>query len=72
MLCFNLWPVILWHGTFNFFTAGDQLNPAFPGFMSAMVIIVILWIARRYGQNLKSESTTAVAPFAIAQSKNLR
>ena len=52
----NLWPVILWHGTFNFFTASDLLNPAVPGLMSAMVIIVVLWIARRYGENLELES----------------
>jgi membrane protease YdiL (CAAX protease family) len=54
---FNLWPVILWHGTFNFFTVSDQLNPLFPGLMSAMVIIVVLWIARRYGEDLAIRST---------------
>jgi membrane protease YdiL (CAAX protease family) len=54
---FNLWPVILWHGTFNFFTTSDQLNPLIPGLMSFMVIIFALWIARRYGENLELEST---------------
>lgn len=54
---FNLWPVILWHGTFNFFTASDQTNPLFPGLMSAMVIITVLWIARRYGENLALASS---------------
>ncbi len=52
---FNLWPVILWHGTFNFFTVSDQINPLFPGLMSAMVITLVLWIARRYGENLEME-----------------
>jgi nicotinamide riboside transporter PnuC len=54
---FNLWPVILWHGTFNFFTTSDRLNPLIPGLMSFMVIIAALWIARRYGENLKIEPT---------------
>jgi membrane protease YdiL (CAAX protease family) len=51
----NLWPVILWHGTFNFFTTSDRLNPLIPGLMSFMVIISALWIARRYGENLELE-----------------
>jgi membrane protease YdiL (CAAX protease family) len=49
---FNLWPVILWHGTFNFFTVSDQIKPIFPGLMSAMVIVIVLWLARKYGENL--------------------
>lgn len=52
----NLWPVVLWHGTFNFFTVSDQINPLFPTLMSAMVITLVLWIARRYGENLEIES----------------
>jgi hypothetical protein len=52
---FNLWPVILWHGTFNFFTTSDQINPLIPGLMSFLVIISALWIARRYGENLELE-----------------
>jgi len=48
-----LWPVVLWHGTFNFFTAGDRINPMVPGFMSALVIITVFWIARKYGENLE-------------------
>jgi membrane protease YdiL (CAAX protease family) len=54
---FNLWPVILWHGTFNFFTTSDRINPLIPGLMSFMVIIFALWIARRYGENLEMEPT---------------
>ena len=54
---FILWPVILWHGTFNFFTTSDRLNPLIPGLMSFMVIIFALWIARRYGANLEMEPT---------------
>jgi hypothetical protein len=52
---FSLWPAILWHGTFNFFTTSDRINPLFPGLMSFMVIITVLWIARRYGENLHME-----------------
>ena len=52
----NLWPVILWHGTFNFFTTSEQLDPLFPGIMSALVILVVLWIARRYGPELGGPS----------------
>jgi hypothetical protein len=51
----NLWSVVLWHGTFNFFTVSDQIDPAVPGLMTAMVIIVALWIARRYGEDLELE-----------------
>jgi membrane protease YdiL (CAAX protease family) len=49
---YSLWPVILWHGTFNFFTVGDQLNPLLPALMSAMVILIAFYLARRYGENL--------------------
>ena len=49
----NLWPVILWHGTFNFFTTSDRIDPLFPVMMSMMVIVVILWIVRKYGDNLE-------------------
>lgn len=48
----NLWPVILWHGTFNLFTTSDLIHPMFPALMSAMVIVFVLWIARRYGEDL--------------------
>jgi membrane protease YdiL (CAAX protease family) len=54
---YNLWPVILWHGTFNFVTTSDRLNPIIPGLMSAMVIILALWIARRYAGNLGTDPT---------------
>jgi membrane protease YdiL (CAAX protease family) len=50
---FNLWPVILWHGTFNFFTASDQIDPLLPGLISAQVILFVLWLARRYDKNLE-------------------
>jgi len=52
---FSLWPVILWHGTFNFFTTSDRINPLIPGLMSFIVIFFALWIARRYGENLERE-----------------
>lgn len=48
----SLWPVILWHGTFNFFTSSDKIAPLYPGIMSALVIIIALWIARKYGPSL--------------------
>lgn len=51
----NLWPVILWHGTFNLFTTSELLNPMFPALMSMLVILVVLWIARKYGENLVVE-----------------
>jgi membrane protease YdiL (CAAX protease family) len=54
---FNLWPVILWHGTFNFFTTSDRIHPLIPGVMSFLVIISALWIARRYGENLEISRT---------------
>jgi membrane protease YdiL (CAAX protease family) len=47
----SLWAVILWHGTFNLFTTGDLIDPLYPGIMSALVIIIVLWIARKYGDN---------------------
>jgi membrane protease YdiL (CAAX protease family) len=53
---FNLWPVIFWHGTFNFFTVSDQIDPMYPSLMSALVIAIVLWIARRYGENLNAEN----------------
>jgi membrane protease YdiL (CAAX protease family) len=48
----SLWPVILWHGTFNLFTTSDLINPVYPAVMSGLVIAVSLWIARRYGEDL--------------------
>lgn len=48
----SLWPVILWHGTFNFFTTSDRINPLFAGLMSAKVIVFVLWLARRYREDL--------------------
>lgn len=58
---FNLWPVIIWHGTSNFFTVSEKINPLFPGLMSALVIAVVLWIAREYGENLASSTDTQTA-----------
>ncbi len=52
----NLWPVILWHGTFNLFTTSDRINPLFSGLMSMMIVIFVLWIARKYDDNLESYS----------------
>lgn len=48
----SLLPVILWHGTFNFFTTSDRINSLFSPAMSAMVIVLVLWIARKYGPDL--------------------
>ncbi len=50
----SLWPVILWHGTFNLFTTSDKINSLYPAIMSIMVIIIVLWIARRYGTHLEN------------------
>jgi hypothetical protein len=43
------------HGTFSFFTVNDQLDARRPGLMSAMVIVVAMSIARKYGKNLDME-----------------
>ncbi len=56
---FNLWPVILWHGTFNFFTTSDQINPLYPAVMSALVIVLVLWLARRYDENFAPLTQTS-------------
>jgi len=48
----NLWPVILWHGTFNLLTTSERIDPIFPSMMSLMVIVSVLWITRQYGVNL--------------------
>jgi len=44
----NLWPAILWHAAFNFFTAGDKINPLYPALTTMMVIIFGLWLSRKY------------------------
>ena len=44
----NLWPAILWHATFNFFTAGDKISPLYPALTTMMVIIFGLWLSRKY------------------------
>lgn len=54
---FNLWPVILWHGTFNFFTVSDRIDPLFPALISAQVIIFALWLARRYNDEFELASS---------------
>ena len=48
----SLWPVVLWHGNFDFFTTSDQLDPLVPGAMSVMVINVVAWVVVRYGPDL--------------------
>lgn len=49
----SLWPVILWHGTFNFFTTGDELPSFIPAVMSMLVILLVLWITRNYDKNFQ-------------------
>lgn len=44
----NLWPAILWHATYNFFTAGDKINPLYPALITMMVIIFGLLLSRKY------------------------
>ena len=48
----NLWPVILWHGSFNFFTASDRIGYVYPAVMSTLVILISIWIGIIYGRNL--------------------
>jgi CAAX protease family protein len=47
----NLLPVILWHGTFNFFTASEKTGTIFQGLMSMMVVVVVIWIFKKYNSN---------------------
>ncbi|MBN1374308.1 CPBP family intramembrane metalloprotease [Candidatus Dojkabacteria bacterium] len=51
----NLIPVILWHGTFNFFTTSDRIDSMFASLMSMMTIAIAVWITRKYGTNLSKE-----------------
>ena len=48
-----LWPVIFWHATFNFFTAGDRLGFPVPAFVSTMVMISVIGIIWKYGKDLE-------------------
>jgi preprotein translocase subunit SecE len=52
----NLLPVILWHGTFNFFSASDKIDYLYPTIISTLVIIVSIWIGLKYGKDLSSKS----------------
>ncbi|RCW51620.1 CPBP family intramembrane glutamic endopeptidase [Halanaerobium sp. ST460_2HS_T2] len=45
---FSLWPAILWHGTFNFFTAGDQISFLYPALITMMVIIYGFLISKNF------------------------
>lgn len=47
-----LWPVILWHGTFNLFTASDGIDSVFPALVSTLVMINVIWIVVKYGKTL--------------------
>jgi len=51
----SLLPVILWHGTFNFFSASDKINYLYPAVTSTLVIIFSFWIAWSYGNNLSGD-----------------
>lgn len=59
---FSLWPAVLWHGTFNFLTASERLEPLVPGLMSAMVILFVLWAARKYGEYLDGKTVKEKIP----------
>ena len=58
-----LLPVILWHGTFNFFTASDKIGYLYPAIMSSLVIIITLAIALKYGSNLILQN--AIKPVSL-------
>jgi hypothetical protein len=45
--------VILWHGTFNFFTTSDQLDFLIPSIMSTLVMVVVVWILIIYDSNFE-------------------
>jgi membrane protease YdiL (CAAX protease family) len=49
----TLLPVILWHGTFNFFTTSDQLDFLIPSIMSTLVMVVVVWILIIYDSNFE-------------------
>ena len=52
----NLLPLILWHGTFNFFSASDKIDYLYPAIISTLVIIISIWIGLKYGKDLSSKS----------------
>jgi len=49
----NLWPETLWHGTFNFFTAGDKKSKMAPAIMSSILMVFVIWVGIKYGSNLE-------------------
>jgi len=57
----KLWPVILWHATFNFFTTSDQLSYSYQAFMSTLVMVVTLILVIVYDKNFKRNSTKNTA-----------
>jgi len=44
----NIWPAILFHGTFDFFSAGDAVPDLVPAVSSALLIGLVLVLTRRY------------------------
>ncbi len=48
-----LLPVILWHGTFNFFTTSDQLDYLVPSVMSTLVMVAVIWILLAYDADFR-------------------
>jgi hypothetical protein len=50
-----LLPVILWHGTFNFFTTSDKIDYLVPSMMSTLVIITVVWILIIYDSDFETK-----------------
>jgi len=50
-----LLPVILWHGTFNFFTTSDKIDYLVPSMMSTLVIITVIWILIIYDSDFETK-----------------
>ncbi|WP_214891467.1 type II CAAX endopeptidase family protein [Exiguobacterium sp. s142] len=47
---FSIWPAILFHGTFDFLSAGDALPDFIPAISSVLLIGLVLVLARRYDE----------------------
>jgi membrane protease YdiL (CAAX protease family) len=53
-----LLPVILWHGTFNFFTTSDKIDYLVPSLMSTLVMITVVWIIIKYDTHFEKKIRT--------------
>lgn len=50
---YSIWPAILFHGTFNFLSAGDAVPSLVTAISSALLIALVLVLARRYNERFQ-------------------